>query len=275
MIAPMLCTSINLDRIGRYVVDPDYVLEQKVDGHRVMLVGAGTDKVKALSRNGTRYTKGLPTRVQNWRLPVDVPEEHLLGQMVLDGELIDGELWVFDLLTADGSMDDWMLVDRRRALETVLREVPTPFKLVPQARTAEEKERLLLRCAEQHLEGVVAKRVDSMYRHGRRTDQWLKAKYAVTADLVVVAIRDDGHNSVSVGIATDGGLFKAIGRCSLNGKPAVQVGDVVEVRYLYVPDRQNPRLFQPNLVRVRTDKSAAECDGSDLRFTNKSVLESL
>lgn len=274
--APMLATPIDLSHVGPYVVNDDWVMEQKLDGHRVMLAGPGTAEMRAIGRNG-RYTYRLPTRVRNWREPLDAGATFLDG-LVLDGELVGDRYWAFDLLLADGrGWNEAPIEGRRLMLERLKQAMPNaPFEVVPQARTANEKEGLLLRAAQEGLEGVVFKHRSSRYRFGLRSPEWLKAKFVATADLVVVGVRDDGKESVAVGITTDGGAtFTAIGRCSLLGKPPVKVGDVVEVRYLYVPDRNNPRLVQPMLVRVRDDKAVAECDGADLRYANRSVLTSL
>jgi hypothetical protein len=52
------------------------------------------------------------------------------------------------------------------------------------------------------------------------------------------------------------------------------VGAVVEVAFLYVTNAAHPVLFQPRIVRVRTDeKAAAECSIDQLAaaLTDKTV----
>ena len=39
----------------------------------------------------------------------------------------------------------------------------------------------------------------------------------------------------------------------------VNVGDVVEVHYLYIVNPAAPRLFQPRILRSRTDIAPTEC----------------
>jgi ATP-dependent DNA ligase len=269
LLSPQLATPIELNAIGKYVVGDDWVLEQKLDGHRLMLLTPGADlPPAAITRNGTRYTRQLPLAVRKVRFPDDL-------MVALDGELIGGEYWVFDVLHADGSLNQRPLSERRAILETLLDTFEHPFKLVPQARTAAEKERLLLMAAAQNLEGVIAKRKDSPYRPGQRSTEWVKAKFVATADAVVLSVRDDGKESARLGICVDNGTrWLEVGRCSLLGKPNVEPGAVVEIRYLYVPDRASPRLFQPHLLRVRTDKTILECDGSDFKYASKTVLTS-
>ncbi len=272
MLVPQLATSTELTRVGSLVVDDDWIAEQKLDGHRIMLSGPGTASPAAITRNGTTYTRALPTAVQKWRVDQDLANT---APFVLDGELVGDTYWVFDFLLADGSLNGVPLSDRRVILEQFFAMFPVnPFRLVPQARTASEKEALMERAVTDRLEGLVFKRADSAYAFGHRHPAWLKAKFVATADVVVMDVRDDGKESAKLGIMRNGALFE-IGRCSLIGKPAVSPGDVVEVRYLYVPDPAKPRLYQPPLLRKRTDKLPSECDGADLKYTNKRVLETL
>lgn len=270
-LVPQLATSTDLPVVGHYVIDDSWVAEQKLDGHRIMLVGPGTGAPAAITRNGTSYTRPLPTAVRNWT----VPASYDTAPFVLDGELVGQTYWVFDFLLAGGELNDTPLRDRRVILEQFFNMFPdAPFKLVPQARTSAEKEALMERAVADNLEGLIFKRADSRYFPGSRSPHWLKAKFVATVDVVIMDVRDDGKDSAKLGIVRDCELVE-IGRCSLIGKPAVVVGDVVEVRYLYVPDRAKPRLYQPTLLRVRTDKGPLECDGRELKYTNKSVLATL
>lgn len=131
-----------------------------------------------------------------------------------------------------------------------------------------------MEAASRGLEGVILKRADSRYDRGNRSPNWLKAKFVVTAEVVVLAVRDDGKESASLGMVSGSKVIE-VGRCSLIGKPNVIPGDVVEVRYLYALNPARPRLYQPTLLRVRTDKSVEECTLDQLRFTNKTVMEAI
>lgn len=271
MLCPQLASPITLNTVGRYIVDEAYLAEQKLDGHRVMVIGPGGDAPAAITRNGTTYTRALPTAVRTWRAPVNLDT----SGFVLDGELVGDTYWVFDFLLANGDLNNTPLADRRVILEQFLGMCPgAPFRLIPQARTTVEKDQLMQRAVAENLEGLIFKRTDSVYLSGGRSPYCLKAKFVVTADVFVMDVRDDGKESARLGIVRDGQCVE-IGRCSLIGKPAVKVGDVVEVRYLYANSRTAPRLYQPTLLRVRTDKAMHECDGIDLKFTNKAVLEAL
>lgn len=259
MVNAQLATPLPLGDVGRFIADDNWVAEQKLDGHRILLYLTPDRPATALTRNGSIYTKGLP------RALTDLRVQH---RTLFDGELVGNQYWAFDYPEPNTAM----LRERRALLEVAAAEVG--ISVVPQARTTTEKEALLYGAAEAGLEGIVLKRADSLYL-GQRTDAWRKVKFVSTVDVVVLAVRDDGKESASLGI-TDGKSFTEVGRCSLIGKEkkvAVKVGDVVEVRCLYVtPDR---RLYQPTLLRVRTDKHLHECDGSDFRVVNKQVLAQL
>ena len=90
---------------------------------------------------------------------------------------------IFDLLYLDGHTTMGLPYRERRALLEEL-ELNGPAWQTPAYHPGEGRE-LLAAAAEQHLEGVVAKRLDSPYRPGRRTDEWLKVKNVNRQELVI------------------------------------------------------------------------------------------
>ena len=91
-------------------------------------------------------------------------------------------LLLFDLLALDGNdITGLPLAERRRLLESLVE--PGPHWQVP---TAHDDGAALLDAAiERDLEGIVAKRVDSTYRPGSRTREWLKVKVRRRQEFVV------------------------------------------------------------------------------------------
>ncbi len=267
LLTPMLAASISFDALQHFVNNDQWVIEQKLDGHRILLSATDGKPPVAITRNGSLYTRPLPEAIRKYAMPS--------GTWTLDGELVGSTFWVFDLLEAStSSLLSRPLVDRRVMLENLPRILPNhPFKLVPQASTREEKQALVGLAVKRNYEGVIVKNATSAYLPGgRHQSVWAKAKLVTTADVVVVGVHDDGKESARLAL-WDNGAFVDVGRCSLIGKPAVVVGDVVEVRYLYTG--ANGRLYQPTLLRVRTDKSPRECTPDQLKWVNKDVLEAL
>jgi bifunctional non-homologous end joining protein LigD len=90
---------------------------------------------------------------------------------------------IFDLLHLDGRSTVELPYRERRALLEGL-ELKGPAWQTP-AYHLGEGHQLLAAAAEQRLEGVVAKRLGSPYRPGRRTDEWLKIKNVNRQELVI------------------------------------------------------------------------------------------
>jgi bifunctional non-homologous end joining protein LigD len=272
-IYPQLAKSCEVTTLEHFINDDKWVMEQKLDGHRLFLMSPGANMPPAtMTRNGMPYSKRIPQEVLDFRFP----EHDAAGEWVLDGELVGGTFWVFDLPRWPGDTNSNLaLFQRRAALETLLGTMKAPFRIVPQAKTKDQKITLAHTALKHGYEGLLLKRADSTYRSAGRTDEWLKLKFVDTADVVVTGVRVDGKESVDYAVWENGDL-KPIGRASLIGKEkngTIAVGDVIEVRYLYVG--ADGRLYQPTILRKRNDKLPIECTGDQLRHVNKDVLETL
>lgn len=89
---------------------------------------------------------------------------------------------VFDLLHLDGhDLTALPLTDRRRLLERLLEPGPS-WRLSPMH---EDGPALLDAAIERGLEGIVAKRIDSLYEPGRRSLSWRKVKVRRRQEMVV------------------------------------------------------------------------------------------
>lgn len=263
---PMLAASAKWDESELYIVNSTWVAEQKLDGHRIILRCQDGLKPLALTRGGNPYTK---------KLPVDIADGIPPGRWVLDGELCGDTYWVFDLLDANGLVSESTpLSERREVLEAFMTLVNTPkIKLVPQATTESAKRELFDRLREEGAEGVMFKRKDGLYYPGARSKDVLKAKFVETADVVVMALRDDGKDSVALGAYDENMQLVPVGRASLIGKEkkgVFQIGDVLEVRYLYMGS--NSRMYQPTILKRRDDKIAPECRTDQFKHVSKKVI---
>jgi bifunctional non-homologous end joining protein LigD len=90
---------------------------------------------------------------------------------------------IFDLLYLDGRLTTELPYRRRRELLEQL-QLRGPSWQVPAARNGGGQE-LLEATAVQGLEGVIAKRLDSPYRPGQRSGEWLKLKHIARQELVI------------------------------------------------------------------------------------------
>jgi bifunctional non-homologous end joining protein LigD len=202
-IAPMMATL-------RDELPPDddqWGYEMKWDGVRAVVYVDG-GRPKALSRNDIDLTKTYPELRA-------MAEELGSRQVVLDGELValddagrpsferlqprmhvgsEAQIrrlmrsvpvsyFVFDVLHLDGrSRLDLPYEERRGLLESL--ELDGPSWRTPPAWFGDGAA-VLGAAGEQGLEGVVAKRRDSVYRPGRRAETWVKVKNLRTQEVVI------------------------------------------------------------------------------------------
>lgn len=265
--APMLATAFDGVDCTTLLLDDAIRVEEKFNGHRIMAAWAGKEPV-FLTRHGNFYSQKIPSSLLN------LPRLAVNGRMfMLDGELVDGVLHVFDLLNFHGKRDDTPLDERRDRLEAMFEGLDHPaLKLVPQAKSLQMRVFLVEQAVENHSEGVMLKRGDSRYRFGAKTSDWLKVKFVNTIDCFVTGARTDGKESVVLSVREGDGVVD-IGKASLLGKEkqsTIEPGMVVEVKYLYAT--KDRRLFQPRIVRRRHDKLPHECLIDQLQYTSKIPL---
>jgi bifunctional non-homologous end joining protein LigD len=192
---PMLATLV--DQVPG---DDGWVYELKYDGVRLLSRCDG-DEVRCLSRNGLEWTAKV-------KPIVDALAALDLRGAWLDGELIAtdengrsdfsllqhvleqkrlGELsyCVFDALWLEGEdLTGTPLSERKARLDAALAKLPSrgPLRLADQIHS--DSAQLITRVCNQHLEGLIAKRVESTYAAGRSKD-WLKIKCHREQEFVV------------------------------------------------------------------------------------------
>lgn len=132
-------------------------------------------------------------------------------------EQYPAHFYLFDLLHLDGiSLTAKTLADRRRLLERL--DIDTEHGHVPPL-LAGPTEKSLAESRRRGLEGIVAKRITSTYRAGRRPGTWIKVKFRATQDVIVVGWRPgNGRRAGGIGSllvalpAPDGSGLKYAGR---------------------------------------------------------------
>lgn len=217
-LAPMLATAGTLDGL-----DPEqWAFEGKWDGIRLIVEFDG-ETVRLRGRAGNDVTDRYPA-LQELAATLDG------HRVVLDGEVVSldarghasfpalqaggaPQFRAFDVLYLDGvSLLRKRYDDRRRILEA-LAAATTGLEVPPQL-TGDVADVIE---ASKDLEGVVAKRRDSIYLPGRRGSAWIKTKNWLTQEAVIGGwrrgrgARGDGIGSLLLGIPEEAGL-RYIGR---------------------------------------------------------------
>ncbi len=222
-IKPMLASTA-----GKIFKDPDWVFELKWDGYRV-LANIKDGKVNIYSRNGISYNQKFNS--------IRKELEHIPFDCILDGEVVvmdkkgktdfqklqkydpektKGQLiyYVFDLLHLNG-MDtiSLPLLERKSLLPEILEGLenvllcdhiegmgPTLYK----------------RAIDAGMEGVMAKKVDSVYVPGYRSENWLKIKTSNSEETIICGYTDSN---------TGGSLFGSLILGMIRGKKLTYVGN--------------------------------------------------
>ncbi|TCN53446.1 bifunctional non-homologous end joining protein LigD [Rhodococcus sp. SMB37] len=94
-------------------------------------------------------------------------------------------LYLFDVLAVDGHSTTGLPYLERRSLLDDLVEQGTRVQ-VPPFWTETTGEQMLALAREHHLEGVVAKRIDSKYQPGRRSPDWIKHPLRANTEGIIV-----------------------------------------------------------------------------------------
>jgi len=181
-----------------------WLYEPKLDGYRALLIKKG-EQVQILSRNEKDLTRMYPTvATAGLRLNAD--------RATVDGEIValtlDGRpsfqalqhrgshpehrivFYVFDLLHLDGrDMTGEPLMTRRTRLPKVVGKDVTIRLTRDLPGSVAEIVRALKAAG---IEGVVAKRKDSTYQPGERSNDWVKLKLERQQELVIGGYRPAG-----------------------------------------------------------------------------------
>jgi DNA ligase D-like protein (predicted ligase) len=174
---------------------PEWTYEIKLDGYRLEAVRK--------SRATTLYSRRQ--NVLNQRFPyIATALKDLPNETVIDGELValgaDGRpnfdllqnfrsaesrivYYAFDILMREGERLTGLPLLERRA---ILASVVEPGEHVALSQVSERPAAEMLRFVKDHgLEGVVAKRSDSVYQPGQRTGLWSKYRIDLSQEFVV------------------------------------------------------------------------------------------
>ncbi|MBV9596726.1 MAG: non-homologous end-joining DNA ligase [Chloroflexi bacterium] len=192
MLSPMLPSLAE-----RPFSNPNWLFEPKLDGYRVIAM-VENQTVRLTSRRGLDCSNEYPWLVRALR-------QQPFGDAIFDGEIVaidsegrtsfqllqnrDGEprplllYYAFDLLYRDGyDLRGVGLDDRKELLRNSL--IPTDRIRIVEV-FPEDGVSLYRAVHDAGIEGIVAKRRDSRYEPGKRSDSWIKVKATHSEEFVV------------------------------------------------------------------------------------------
>jgi bifunctional non-homologous end joining protein LigD len=176
--------------------DPDWIFEIKWDGYRA-IADLRHKEVQLYSRNGISFAQKFHSIAE------DLSAQSY--DMVLDGEIVaydaegkpsfqllqqiddDPDLTlvyhVFDLLWLNGHSTEMLPLLQRKEL---LKEALTATQIVQYCdHIPKDGITLFERLKAMQLEGMIAKRADSVYRENYRSQDWLKVKFTNTEETII------------------------------------------------------------------------------------------
>ncbi len=275
----------------------NWTFEVKWDGYRAIAHCHGDD-VELISRNNKSFNKKY--------YPITTALGQLNLNAVLDGEIIisnkdgissfsdlqnwrseaDGELlyYVFDLLWLDGYLLlDVPLQQRREILKEILPQHPA----IQLSQTFNAPGTEFYQIAKNmNLEGIIAKKTDSVYVPGFRTKEWLKIKIAQRQEVVIGGFtRNEGtsklFSSLLVGVFENNilhytgkigtGFTDKVQREMMEQfKPLMQKSCPFDVE----PDYNKPSRFRPNPPKATATwlKPELVCEVSFAEMTSDGVM---
>jgi len=304
--------------LGREVPGKDWTFEPKYDGIRVLAYATESD-VKLMTRNGKDKARQFPEIVASLKKLAAQTGRSL----VLDGEivaLIDGEPARFQELQSRMHVKESHIIERHSSStpaalvlfdilmdgdEVLLREQWSErrarlVKRIGKHTTKQlwitdsiegDGKKMLEKARRQGWEGVIAKRIDSVYEPGNRSRNWLKLKIEFRQEFVIGGYTEPRNSREHIGALllgyfdkdrfiyvghTGGGftrqgleeMYKRLKPLEVKTSPFAETPKtnqkahwvrpevVVEVKFSeWTADR---RLRQPIFLGVRDDKDAKE-----------------
>lgn len=177
----------------------EWAYEIKLDGSRAIALKQGR-QVRLLSRNEKDLGEEFPE-------VVDGIKGLSAAEAIIDGEIValDSKgrssfqllqarelgrerppifYYAFDLLQLNGKdLRNAPLVDRKARLEELLKKPPDVLRF--SASLGGNAARLLKQARRLGLEGLIGKRIDSVYEPGRRSGAWIKLKLTLEQEFVI------------------------------------------------------------------------------------------
>ncbi|HEX8041367.1 MAG TPA: DNA ligase D [Chryseosolibacter sp.] len=263
-LEPMLATLVD-----KPVEGAGWLYEIKWDGFRAISY-LHEEKVDIRSRNNKLFNdKFYPIHqaLMDWNVTAVVDGEIIVvdekgypdfnalqtWRSEADGQLI---YYVFDLLWFDGyDLMDLPLATRRDILKQI---IPTAGVLRFSENFDASGRELIAQAEKMRLEGIIAKKADSLYQPGQRTRDWLKIKTVKQQEVVIGGYTRNENSSKAfsallVGVFQDG-EFIFTGPVGTGFTAEAQKDILKKLRRLEtskcpfreVPDYNKPSRFRPN-----------------------------
>jgi bifunctional non-homologous end joining protein LigD len=291
-VHPMLATLVD-----KPFDEPGWLYEIKWDGYRAIAM-LNKGKVNLISRNNKSFNdKFYPVyeALKNWKINAVIDGEIAVlnksgisdfGSLQNWRSEADGELifYVFDILWLNGyNLEQLPMVRRREILQEHL---PQDEMVRFSESFATSAADFLESAMKLGMEGIIAKKADSIYVEGERTKEWLKIKANKRQEVVIGGYTENEgsgklFSSLLVGVF-DKGKLNYIGKIGtgFNNRTQKEIMDkmkklvVKKAPFAEVPDVNKPSRFRPNPPKAEVTwvKPELVCEVSYAEITSDGVM---
>ncbi len=291
-IQPMLATLVD-----QPFDEPGWQYEIKWDGYRA-LAYINKGKVGLLSRNSKSFDKKfypIHKELTSWQVNAVVDGEVVVlnneglasfGSLQNWRSEADGELvfYVFDILWLNGMDLTGLTLEKRRSILKDALPFSDSIRLSENFETTATE--FLAAAAAMNMEGIMAKKADTVYTPGGRSRAWLKIKAQKRHEVVIGGYTvNDGSvkhfSSLLVGVHEKGGL-QYIGKIGTGFSDKLQKEMLAKMKpllakkspFITVPDVDKPSRFRPNPPKATVTwlKPTLVCEVSYAELTEDGVM---
>jgi len=256
-----LLNPIEEDEAILLLSDDNYIMERKYDGVRLS-VEYRNGKIRGINRKGLYV--GISSVISE--AYAKLAKNLNVKSFIIDGEGLGDSHAAFDMVELDGTdLSSTSCSNRLKMLESVIAQSDDDaIFLTEYALGTENKKAFFEMAKKNNFEGVLFKLNSSQYESGRPNSggSQVKYKFYETASVIVDKIND--KRSVGMTLIEDGKKVFAGNVTIPANKDIPNVGDVIEVRYLYA--MPSNALYQPTYLVKRTDIDTNECLLSQLKY---------
>jgi len=240
---PQLLNPISQEEVETYFKSPVWGAQEKYDGKRIIIA----------------ITNGEVTGINRKGIEVEIPDvvksdARILRTATLDGELVGEVYHVFDLLDYENKgINTWPYSRRYDTLKRL--PLKGSLELAPLAVGESEKRKLYDILKQNHKEGIVFKNLNAPYTAGRPSKGGMQLKHKFWESATCRVSRINQKRSIGIQVFDNSGKkYVDVGNCTVPPNyPMPEIGDMVEIKYLYVGALG--ALYQPQYLGVRDDKT--------------------
>lgn len=244
-IYPQLLTEASDLEVVQLIADPAYGMEEKFDGHHVIIDVQG-GAVRAINRKGKTRAVSAVVQAAVEAIAVQV------GDFRVDGELLGDTYVIFDALSVAGrDLTGEPFIVRRAAFTAAYEQLPPAVTDSQLWYTADGKAAAFARLRARRAEGVVFKRLDAPYTPGRPNSGGPQRKFCFLAHASFVVVRQNTRRSFAVATWLDKNWVEVGNVTVPANKEMPDVGQIVDVRYKHA--FRGGSLYQPFFLTVRHD----------------------